>query len=205
MIFYRLTVHMSNKSDLDYIHKIVDGDTSAFAILVDRYKDLVFTLAYKMLKNREEAEEIAQDTFIKIFKSVVKFKGDSKFSTWVYKVTYNTCLDYLKKKKRGINISYIEDFDLRQLKAIDEISNGIDEKEKNQLIHECLFLLSSEEAFLLTLFYFEQQSTEEIAKVMDTNSNNIKIKLYRTRKKMALLLRKKMEPEIIAYYEKDRR
>jgi len=196
---------MSNQSDLDYINKIVDGDTSAFAILVDRYKDLVFTLAYKMLKNREEAEEIAQDTFIKIFKSVGKFKGDSKFSTWVYKVTYNTCLDYLKKKKRGINITYIEDFDLQQLKTLDKISNAIDEKEKNQLIHDCLNVLPSEEAFLLTLFYFEQQSTEEIAKIMDTNANNIKIKLYRTRKKMALLLRQKMEPEIIAYYEKDRR
>ncbi len=196
---------MSNQSDLDYINKIVDGDTSAFAILVDRYKDLVFTLAYKMLKNREEAEEIAQDTFIKIFKSVGKFKGDSKFSTWVYKVTYNTCLDYLKKKKRGINITYIEDFDLQQLKTLDKISNAIDEKEKNQLIHDCLNVLPSEEAFLLTLFYFEQQSTDEIAKVMDTNANNIKIKLYRTRKKMALLLRQKMEPEIIAYYEKDRR
>lgn len=196
---------MSNQSDLDYINKIVDGDTSAFAILVDRYKDLVFTLAYKMLKNREEAEEIAQDTFIKIYKSVGKFKGDSKFSTWVYKVTYNTCLDYLKKKKRGINITYIEDFDLQQLKTLDKISNAIDEKEKNQLIHDCLNLLPSEEAFLLTLFYFEQQSTDEIAKVMDTNANNIKIKLYRTRKKMALLLRQKMEPEIIAYYEKDRR
>jgi len=196
---------MSNQSDLDYINKIVDGDTSAFAILVDRYKDLVFTLAYKMLKNREEAEEIAQDTFIKIYKSVGKFKGDSKFSTWVYKVTYNTCLDYLKKKKRGINITYIEDFDLQQLKTLDKISNAIDEKEKNQLIHDCLNVLPSEEAFLLTLFYFEQQSTDEIAKVMDTNANNIKIKLYRTRKKMALLLRQKMEPEIIAYYEKDRR
>jgi RNA polymerase sigma factor (sigma-70 family) len=197
--------HMSNQSDLDYINKIVDGDTSAFAILIDRYKDLVFTLAYKMLKNREEAEEIAQDTFIKIYKSVGKFKGDSKFSTWVYKVTYNTCLDYLKKMKRGINITYIEDFDLQQLKTIDKISNAIDENEKNQLIHDCLNLLPSEEAFLLTLFYFEQQSTEEIAKVMDTNANNIKIKLYRTRKKMALLLRQKMEPGIIAYYEKDRR
>jgi RNA polymerase sigma-70 factor (ECF subfamily) len=196
---------MSNQSDLDYINKIVDGDTSAFAILVDRYKDLVFTLAYKMLKNREEAEEIAQDTFIKIYKSAGKFKGDSKFSTWVYKVTYNTCLDYLKKKKRGINITYIEDFDLQQLKTLDKISNAIDEKEKNQLIHDCLNVLPSEEAFLLTLFYFEQQSTDEIAKVMDTNANNIKIKLYRTRKKMALLLRQKMEPEIIAYYEKDRR
>lgn len=205
MIFCRLTVHMSNKSDQDYINKIVDGDTSAFAMLVNRYKDLVYTLAYKMLKNREEAEEIAQDTFVKIYKSVGKFKGDSKFSTWVYKVTYNTCLDHLKKKKRGINITYIEDFDLQQLNTIDKISNAIDEKEKNQKIHDCLNLLPSEEAFLLTLFYFEQQSTDEIAKVMDTNANNIKIKLYRTRKKMALLLRQQMAPGIIAYYEKDRR
>lgn len=85
-------------NDQHYINLIIDGDTNAFAVLVNRYKDLVFTLALRMLKNREEAEEVSQDAFIKAYKSLNKFKGDSKFSTWIYKITYNTSLDRIKKK-----------------------------------------------------------------------------------------------------------
>jgi RNA polymerase sigma factor (sigma-70 family) len=76
---------MTNFNDQYYINKIIEGDSNVFAVLVDQYKDLVFSLALKMLKNREEAEEVAQDTFVKVFKSLNKFKGDSKFSTWIYK------------------------------------------------------------------------------------------------------------------------
>ena len=68
------------------ISKILDGDTNVFAVLVDRYKDLVFTLALRMLKNREEAEEVSQDAFLKVYKSIQRFKGDAKLSTWIYKI-----------------------------------------------------------------------------------------------------------------------
>ncbi len=93
---------MTTNQDQIIIDKILKGDTNAFAVLVDSYKDLVFTLALRMIKNREEAEEVSQDTFIKVFKSLDKFKGESKFSTWIYRVAYNTCLDRLKKIKRRI-------------------------------------------------------------------------------------------------------
>ncbi|MEO6348140.1 MAG: sigma-70 family RNA polymerase sigma factor, partial [Aquaticitalea sp.] len=92
------------------ITKILDGDAKAFAVLVDRYKDLVFTLAIRMLKHREEAEEVSQDTFIKVYKSLGNFKGDSKFSTWIYKVTYYTCLDRIKKNKRQMSEVAIDEF-----------------------------------------------------------------------------------------------
>ena len=95
-MFNQSNQHMTTNDDV-FINKILDGDSSAFAVLVDRYKDLVYTLAIRMVKNKEEAEEVAQDTFIKVYKSLAKFKGDSKFSTWIYKVAYNTCLDRLKK------------------------------------------------------------------------------------------------------------
>ena len=81
---------MTTNKDQYYINLIIEGNSNAFSVLVDCYKDLVFSLALKMVKNREEAEEVAQDTFIKVFKSLNTFKGDSKFSTWIYKVTYNT-------------------------------------------------------------------------------------------------------------------
>ena len=96
--------NMSTISDQHYIDKVLQGETNCFAVLVDRYKDMIFTLALKMIKNREEAEEVAQDTFIKAYNSLSKFKGDSKFSTWIYKVAYNTCLDRLKKNKKKTTI-----------------------------------------------------------------------------------------------------
>src|SRR5450432_20524 len=91
---------MDNVDEQHYIRMVREGDTNAFAVLVDRYKDMVFTLSLKMLKDREETEEVSQDTFVKAFKSLSKFNGESKFSTWIYKVAYNTCLDRLKKNKR---------------------------------------------------------------------------------------------------------
>ena len=192
-------------NDQHYINQIIEGNTNAFSVLVNQYKDLVFTLAYKMLKNKEEAEEVSQDTFIKIFNSLNKFKGESKFSTWIYKITYNTCLDKLKKIKKENNVVYIEDFKEHQVNAIQNIIESIYEKERNQKIQEYLQLLPSEEEFLLTLYYFDDQSIEEIAKVIDCNANNVKIKLYRTRKKLASILKEQLEPEILSYYESKRR
>ena len=192
-------------NDQYYINQIIEGNTNAFSVLVNQYKDLVFTLSYKMLKNKEEAEEVSQDTFVKAFNSLNKFKGESKFSTWIYKITYNTCLDRLKKSKKETSILYIDDFSEHQVKAIENVLDTIDENERNQKIQECLLLLPSEEAFLLTLYYFDNQSIEEIAKVIDCNSNNVKIKLFRSRKKLASILKAQLEPEILAYYETERR
>jgi len=192
-------------NDQHYINQIIEGNTNAFSVLVNQYKDLVFTLSYKMLKNKEAAEEVSQDTFLKIFNSINKFKGDSKFSTWIYKITYNTCLDRLKKSEKDNNVVYIEDFNEHKVKAIENILENIDEKERNQKIQECLQLLPSEEAFLLTLYYFDYQSIDEISKVINCNANNVKIKLYRSRKKLASILKEQLEPEILSYYERERR
>ncbi|WP_163409236.1 RNA polymerase sigma factor [Flavobacterium ajazii] len=195
---------MSTISDQHYIDRILQGETNSFAVLVDRYKDMIFTLALKMVKNREEAEEVAQDTFIKIYNSLSKFKGDSKFSTWIYKIAYNTCLDRLKKnKKENLNIS-IDEFSAHLIKTMENALSALEEKERKQTIQNSLNLLPSEENFLLTLFYFEDQSLEEIGKIMNINANNVKVKLFRSRQKLAVILRQQLEPEIIQCYERER-
>ena len=195
---------MSTLNDQHYIDKVLQGETNAFAMLVNRYKDMIYTLALKMIKNREEAEEVAQDTFIKIFNSLSKFKGDSKFSTWIYKIGYNTCLDRLKKnKKEEQNIS-IDEFSSHLIKTMDNALSALEDKERKQTIQNCLNLLPSEENFLLTLFYFEDQNLEEIGKIMSINANNVKVKLFRSRQKLAVILKKQLEPEIVDYYERER-
>ena len=192
---------MTTNNDIYYINLIIEGNSNAFSVLVDRYKDLVFSLALKMVKNREEAEEVAQDTFIKVFKSLSQFKGDSKFSTWIYKVAYNTCLDRLKKQKREQQVVSIDEFNTNQIKSIDNALDKMENEEREKAIQNCIQLLPADDAFLLTLFYFEEQSLEEIAKVIGLTANNAKVNPFRSRKKLTSILREKLEPEIIEYYE----
>lgn len=196
---------MTTNNDQYYINQIIEGETNAFSILVNRYKDLVFTLALRMLKNREEAEEVSQDTFIKTYKSLHKFKGDSKFSTWIYKVAYNTCLDRLKMNKKHYNDVVIDEFTEHQIKTIDNALDNIEQQEYNKTIQDCLNLLPSDDSFLLTLYYFEDYSLEEIAKVVGLKANNVKVKIFRSRKKLATILRNRLEPEIIEHYEREQR
>lgn len=198
-------MYMTQIEDTYYITKIIAGDTKAFAVLVDRYKDLVFTLALRMLKNREEAEEVAQDTFIKVFKSINKFKGDSKFSTWIYRITYNSCLDVLKKYKQEYKLDPIDEYTERQLVTFENAFDALADKEQRQTIETCLQKLPEEDGFLLTLYYFEEQSIDEIAKIVGLTVNNVKVKLFRSRKKLAYLLKESLEPEIIEHYERERK
>ena len=187
-------------NDQVYIEAILKGDANAFAVLVDRYKDLVYTLALRMMKHKEEAEEAAQDTFIKVYKSLNKFKGDSKFSTWIYRVAYNTCLDRLKKNKRQQYTVEINEYTEHQVKTLDNALDQMEAKEREQSIQDCLGLLPSEDSFLLTLYYFEELSLDEIGKIVDLKPNNVKVKLFRSRKKLATILKKKLDNETIESY-----
>ncbi|MBR9846221.1 MAG: sigma-70 family RNA polymerase sigma factor [Algicola sp.] len=187
------------------INQIVEGDTNAFAILVDRYKDLVFTLALRMLKNREEAEEVAQDTFIKTYKSIETFKGDSKFSTWIYRVAYNTCLDRIKKNRKHLNDVEINEFTAHEVVTIDNALDNMEIKEREEAIQRCIDEFPSEESFLMTLYSFDDLSLDEISKIVGITANSIKVKLFRSRKKLATILKSQLEPETIEYYERERR
>jgi RNA polymerase sigma-70 factor (ECF subfamily) len=187
-------------TDQVYIDKILDGDTHAFTALVDRYKDLVYTLAIRMMKHREEAEEVAQVTFIKLYKSFDKFNGDSKFSTWIYRVAYNTCLDRLKKNKRYESTVTIDEYTEHQVKTLDTALDALEAKEREVAIKKCIDTLPSDDSFLLTLYYYEELSLEEISKVIGLKPNNVKVKLFRSRKKLATVLKAQLDNETIESY-----
>ena len=196
---------MDNVDDQHYIRMVREGDTNAFAVLVDRYKDMVFTLSLKMLKDREEAEEVSQDTFVKVYQSLSKFNGGSKFSTWIYKVAFNTCLDRLKKNKRLQPFAGMDAFTGQEVISLMNVLDSIEERERQQMIQDCLHGLPGEDNFLLTLYYFEEHPLEEIAKIIGINPNNVKIRLYRSRKKLTALLKDRLEPEILQHYEREQR
>ena len=179
--------------DQQLINQILNGDTNAYGKLIARYKDLVFTLALRMLKHREEAEEVTQDAFLKAYRSLHKFKGDSKFSTWIYKVTYNTCLDRIKKNKKHYNDVAIDDFTFNKLESFDNALERMIDSERQLLIKKCIEKLPPDDAYILTLFYFEELSLDEISEIIQITSNTIKVKLYRARKKLAVILEKYIE------------
>jgi len=193
---------MTTNEDIILIDAIKNGDTRAYAQLVDRYKDLVYTLALRMLKHKEEAEEVAQDTFIKVFKSLDKFKGDSKFSTWIYRVAYNTCLDNIKKNKKHLNNVAIDEYTFNKLDTIDNALDNIINEEKRTLIKACINKLPEDSSALLTLFYFEELSLEEISKIINVEANTVKVKLFRARKKLAVILEQYLQPQTKLNYGK---
>ncbi|MEZ4811718.1 MAG: RNA polymerase sigma factor [Allomuricauda sp.] len=188
---------MLTNKEYDLVKKIRDGNTHAFSVLVDRYKNLVYTLAYRMLQNREEAEEVSQDSFIKVFNSLKQFKGDSKISTWIYRITYNTCLDRIKQNRKNhmfVDAENLEDF------AFVEMNNALDKmvaEERSHLFGECLAKLPAKDSGLLTLFYFEGKSLLELEKILDIPVNSIKVWLFRARKKMAEVLEGNLKQEIL--------
>lgn len=182
-------------TDQSIIEAILNGDAASYSQLVDRYKDLVFTLALRMLKHKEEAEEVAQDAFIKVYKSLNSFKGDSKFSTWIYRVTYNTCLDRLKKNKKHYNDVPIDGYTEHKLEAIDNALEHMIAEEKTALIKRCVDQLPAEDSYLISLYYFEELSLDEISKIVGMRANAVKVKLFRARKKLAVILERQMQTQ----------
>lgn len=186
--------------DQQYITKVLEGDTNAFSYLVDRYKNMVFSLAYKMTKNREEAEEVSQDTFIKAYTNLSKFKGDSKFSTWLYRIAYHTALDGIKKNKKSSNTLDIEECTHHQIHSVNDILQGIERKERALIMNDCLLKLPEDERSIIWMFYYDELSLREIIEVTSLSEANIKVKLHRARKKLATIVKENVAPDIIHHY-----
>lgn len=188
---------MTNQPDEYYINLILKGNVNSYTVLVERYKQMVFTLAIRMLKNREGAEEISQDVFVKAYQNLSKFKGESKFSTWIYKIAYYASLDAIKKNKRQIASDDIDAVKEVNLESMENTLHYLENKERIAIINKALFQLKEEDRILLTLFYFEEISIKEISKIMNLTDDNVKVKLFRARKKLANVLKNVVEPNTI--------
>lgn len=191
---------MTNKNDQLYIAKVINGDTNAFAYLVDAYKNMVFSLAFKMTSNNEEAEEISQDTFIKAYNNLKKFKGDSKFSTWLYSIAYRTSLDSIKKNKNNNSTFEINEISFNQIKSVDNILEGIERKERAKIMNDCLLKLPEEERAIIWMFYYDELSLKEIIEITNLSKANVKVKLHRARKRLLTIVEENVAPEIISHY-----
>lgn len=179
-------------SDTYYIHRIREGDAACFACLLDKYSRPVYSLIYKVVRNREDAEELTQDVFIKVFKHLSSFNETCSFSTWLYRITYNVAISATRKRKHeflSIDDALIHNISERE---VEELLGRTDEAKWVQMLEEALGLLPAEERALILLFYTEEKTVEEITLISGLTKSNVKTKLFRIRKKLFVLL-KEME------------
>ena len=171
---------MKNLTDFEIIESIKRGNHSDFSILVDRYKNKAFSLLKRMLKNEMEAEEILQDSFLKAFNGLKSFKQESKFSTWFYRIVYNTALTKLSSKKRKIESEMTSVEDHLELESKADY-NIMEQKNISEIINSLIEKLPGKYSSVINMFYLNGMSCEEIAEITSTSVSNVKVLLYRAR------------------------
>ena len=184
-------------SDEILIQQALTGRQSAFAMLVKRYEKYVFTLALRFVKNREDANEVAQDCFLRMFRYMADFRGECKFTTWLYKIVYSTSLNHLRKQNP--DILSLDDAE-RPIRLKDEsapdITAALERNDRNAALQRAIELLAPDDSMIITLFYLYEQSLDEICQVMDLSMTNAKTKLCRARQRLKVILDEKFSAEV---------
>jgi RNA polymerase sigma-70 factor (ECF subfamily) len=187
---------MNKTEDLYYIESVKKGNIQAFSFLVEKYQRMIYTLALKLMKKPEEAEELAQDTFVKAYQKIDSYEGKSKFSTWLYTIAYNSCISELRKRR--IEFKSLDD---RQVTAEDEQKMNdyyreTKKEDQEKYLNMALEKLPEDDQVLVTLYYYENQSMDEISSITGLTVSNIKVKIHRARKRMQLLLYEMLNEEV---------
>ena len=171
-------------ADHDIIARILAGDTHRFSVIVDRYKDRAYALASRLLGNREEAEEILQDAFVKAYRSLADFRGESRFGTWFYRILYNACMTRVSRRQ-GSAASLDDPETIGGESAIasndPDALESITEEERFEILDAEMQKLPEKFRAVLVLFYVQGQKYEEIAKVLDLPLSTVKTHLFRAR------------------------
>jgi len=175
---------MEKRDDNHYIGQVMMGETAAFAPLVNRYKDLVFTIAMNITRNREDAEEVAQDVFLKAYQKLAGFRKESSFPTWLYRIAYNEAITKIRKNKILTLDLEEEIMEVIAEEEVEEDIAGLDEQEQKQVITKILDKLPEIDRVLVTLFYLNSHPVNEICEVTGLRESNVKVRLHRVRKRI---------------------
>jgi RNA polymerase sigma factor (sigma-70 family) len=187
---------VEHQQDNIYITKVLEGDRNAFAYLVDKYKTMVYSLALRLVKDREEAEEISQDAFIKAYQSLANFKGKAKFSSWLYRIVYNTAISRLRQQPAGrVSLDEPNISDTLYLES-KENYDTLSADERKKYLEKALDSLDRDEKMFVILYYYEEKDLDEIASIAGLTKTNTKVKLFRARKKMLTVLQSYLKEEI---------
>jgi RNA polymerase sigma-70 factor, ECF subfamily len=175
---------MEPRDDNHYISEVIAGNTASFAVLIDRHKDLVFTLAMNVTRNREDAEEVAQDVFLKAYQKLAGFRKESSFQTWLYRIAYNEAVSKIRKNK--VKLMDLEEEITGNIpeEEVEEEVAGLNEQEQKLVITRILDNLPQTDRVIVTLFYLENHPVSEISEVTGLGESNVKVRLHRVRKRI---------------------
>ncbi len=187
---------MAYKDDSLYLEQIRNGNTNAYAMLINKHKTMAFNVALRITRNREDAEEVIQDAFLKVYYSLKDFEGKSKFSTWLYKIVYNQAISKIRKKsitQSDLNEEIINNFTVGN---ISRDLNYLASEDQTKYINLALSKLPEEDSAIVTLFYLNESSIEEVSEITGLSESNVKVKLHRSRKKMYEELKQLLNNEV---------
>ena len=190
-------IMQSKLSDIELIEQTLAGNQAAYADLIKRHQRFVFTLALRFSKNREDAEEIAQDCFVKAYRSLANFQQQSKFSTWLYSIVYTTAMTFLRKRR--VDTDSIDDENTYI--QLENSSSGFDvnsaeNKSRSYYLSQAIAQLLPDDAAIITLFYMGEQSLEEIGQTLGIEPNTVKVKLFRARQRLKEKLERNLKDEV---------
>jgi len=187
--------------DNEIISRVLKGEQNAYAELVNRYQAYVFTLVLRMIKSREDAEEVAQDVFIKAYRSLADFRGESKFSTWLYTIANTTSITFLRKKKLDVHsLDNEKVFEVADSKDSGLRANLVEQKSRVTMVNEAIAMLSPDDAEIITLFYKAEQNLEEISRILRLETNTAKVRLHRARTRLKEKMEKNFSEEVKNIY-----
>ena len=189
-------------TDEELIQRVCAGEIKQFALLMERYQNKAFTLAIRYLKNREDAEEVTQDAFVRAFRALKKFQGSSKFGTWLYRIVYNVCMTKLSARKnifQSLDESNDDDETPREL-AIEPtmVDTNYEQAEMKALVRASVEKLPEHYKLILTLFYLEELRYEEICELTGLPIGTVKTQLFRARVMLQKIMSKELSREEIS-------
>jgi len=150
----------------------------------------------RVVRNREDAEELTQDVFMKVFRHLSSFKGDSSFSTWIYRIAYNTAISETRKRKQEfLAIEEAQISNVSEEEVADALGH-LDNSEQVAQLEAALRLLPEDDRFIILLYYMQEKTVEEVAGITGLTVSNVKTKLHRIRKKLFVLLNKTEEMQL---------
>jgi RNA polymerase sigma-70 factor (ECF subfamily) len=190
---------VDNDTIAHLISEIKLGKPQAFTVLVNEYKQMVYSICVKVTIDKEIAEEAAQDTFIKAYQGLNKFKGESKFSTWLYRIAYFTAVN----ASRGIKVKSVSLLEASSLKSDSNSFEPLEKAERRKLIASALNYLSPQDRLMISLFYLEEFSIDEVSQITAVSKLNVKVKLHRIRKQLYNIISKLLKNDLNSFHDKE--
>ena len=180
------SININSISDEELVYKIVaTNNTHLFAVLYDRYVSVVYNKCYGFSKNKEEAQDLTHDVFIKLFVKLRTFKGNSKFSTWLYSFTYNYCVNYVQRDlhKKNEKITVVTD-QVKDDQELDEIDDATLFELKSDKLAKAMALIEPNDKIILLMKYQDDLSIKEISGVLEIGESAVKMRLKRAKEKV---------------------